>query len=287
MSSNSEKVKEAIERIDKGLENIATDEEWKKFLSFQSKFYRYSARNTMLIYSQRPDATFIKGYRAWTGLNRYVKKGSRSIGILAPCFRKKKAMADDDAEGEEKRVIGGFRIAHVFDIKDTESFDGNDADLPVLVRGLSGGSASSQGLYETLRRLVEKSCTVEETEGGPKGSYSVETGEIDVRSNMGSIQKVKTLLHEYAHAMDYKRNPGGTLSRNRRELVAESVAYVVCSWLGIDTSEYSFGYLKTWDDGKDTLKTASDAIQKISMEIIATLEGTADGIPSSTRDDAA
>ena len=285
MSSNSEKVREALERIDRGLEDISKNDEWGKFLRFQAAFHRYSARNAILIYTQRPDATYVKGYRAWNSLNRYVRRGARAIGIIAPCFKKK---SDDEADGgEDQRMISGFRMARVFDISDTESFDGSDGGLPVLVRGLPGGSFSDRGLYGKLRALVERTCHVEETKEGPKGSFSLESGAISVCGRLEPRQKVKTLLHEYAHAMDYKRNPGGTLSRNRRELVAESVAYVVCSWLGIDTSEYSFGYLKTWDDGKDTLKTASDAIQKISMEIIAALEGTADGILSGTRDDAA
>ena len=125
MGSNQEKIKEALERIDKGLATINSDEDWLSFLRFQASFYNYSFGNTMLIYLQNPEATFVKGFKAWNKLGRYVRKGEKGIAILAPCFRKvtefkepedKTVYHDEAGEKEEKRVIGGFRIAYVFDL---------------------------------------------------------------------------------------------------------------------------------------------------------------------------
>lgn len=127
--SNQEKIKEALERIDTGLVTINSDEDWLKFLKFQSLFYNYSFGNTVLIYLQNPEATYVKGFKAWNKLGRYVRKGEKGIAILAPCFRKvttfkepddKTVYNDEAGEKEERRVIGGFRIAYVFDLAQTE-----------------------------------------------------------------------------------------------------------------------------------------------------------------------
>ncbi|MCB5287917.1 MAG: ssDNA-binding domain-containing protein, partial [Candidatus Cloacimonetes bacterium] len=127
MNKNQEKIKAALERIDTGLATINTDEDWCKYLAFQSLFYNYSAGNAMLIYAQNPEASYVRGYKSWNQLGRYVKKGSKGLAILAPCFRKTETFKEpdnksqyQDAEGEKvtKREIGGFRIAYVYDIAD-------------------------------------------------------------------------------------------------------------------------------------------------------------------------
>lgn len=292
MNKNHEKIKAALERIENGLAAINTDEDWLKYLSFQSQFYNYSFRNTMLIYLQNPEASFVKGYKAWNKLGRYVKKGAKGLAILAPCYRKVKDFKEpdneseyQDSEGEKvtKKVISGFRAAYVFDIADT---DGSDEYLPVLVKGLAGNSGQEKEIYEKLKAFISMEHPVQEVTGtASKGSYNLETGVICVRSDVEYLQKIKTILHEYAHSIDFAMHPGQDISRNRRELVAESVAFVVSLRLGLDTSRYSMGYIKSWLKDKDELKIVADAVQKVAAKIINNLAESSDSAFSMMREE--
>ena len=292
MSKNQEKIKQALDRIDQGLATINTDEDWLKFLSFQSLFYNYSFGNAMLIYSQNPEASYVKGYKAWNQLGRYVKKGAKGLAILAPCFRKVEDFKEpedrsvyQDAEGEKetRKVISGFRVTYVFDIADT---DGSDEYLPVLVKGLAGNSDAEKEIYERLLAFISTEHTVKEVTGtASKGSYNLETGVICVRSDVEYLQKIKTLLHEYAHAIDFKLHPEPDVSRNRRELIAESVAFVVSMRLGLDTSSYSMSYIKSWLKDKDELKIIADTVQKVSAQIINNLAGSSDSAFSNLKEE--
>lgn len=277
-STNQEKIQAALDRIDNAVENINTDADWLAFLSFSSKFYNYSARNTLLIYAQNPQASYVKGYKAWNQLGRYVKKGAKGIVILAPCVKKVEEFAEpenkaeyQDAEAEKvtKKVLTGFKVTYVFDIADT---DGSDEQLPVLVKGLAGNTEQEQQLYENLKRYISTVHPVQEVTGTfSKGSYNLDTSVISVRADLESAQKVKTILHEYAHSIDFSRDPDESISRNRRELVAESVAYVVSMRLGLDTSRYSTGYIKSWLTDKDELKIVADTVQKVASAILSNL----------------
>ena len=227
MSKNQDKIKAALERIDTCLATIDTDEDWLNYLSFQSIFYNYSFGNTILIYSQNPQATYVRGYKAWNQLGRYVKRGSKGLAILAPCFKKvedfkepedKAVYQDAEGEKETKRVISGFRVTYVYDIADT---DGSDEYLPVLVKGLAGNSDAEKEIYDRLLAFISTEHTVKEVAGtASKGSYNLDTGVICVRADLEYLQKIKTLLHEYAHAIDFKMHPEPDVSRNRRELIA-------------------------------------------------------------------
>ena len=289
--SNYEKIKDALERIDSGLATINSDEDWIAFLRFQSRFYQYSFGNTMLIFMQNPQASYVKGYRAWEAMGRHVRKGEKAITILAPCFRKvtefkepedKTVYHDEAGEKEEKRVIGGFRIAYVFDLAQTE---GDDSQLPVLVKGLSGNGEQEKEIYERLKAHISTRQPFEEVEGtSSKGSYSIETGVIRVRSDLDYVQKIKTIIHEYAHCIDFSLNPSKDISRNKRELIAESVAFVVSLRLGIDTSSYSMSYLKTWLKDRDELKEIADTVQKVASTIINELAGSTDSAFSDLKD---
>ncbi len=276
-TTTKDKVKSAFDQIAAAIENINTDEDWLQYLEFNSKFYHYSARNILLIYMQKPDASFVKGYKAWHELERYVKKGAKGIAILAPCIKKVKASEDRDKSCEqgsqdedEQQKLVGFTVKYVFDISDT---DGNDENIPVLIKGLSGNSEQEKGLYEKLKALVSQDHQVQEVTGiGAKGYYNIKSGEIAVRSDLDYRQKIKTLLHEYAHAIDYQMNPAEDISKNHRELIAESVAYVVSNRLGVDTSSYSTGYIRSWLKDKSELKQIADTVQRISLNIITKLE---------------
>ena len=269
MTKNQDKIKAALDRIEDGLAAINSDENWLSYLCFQSKFYNYSFRNTMLIYLQNPQATYVKGYKAWNQLGRYVKKGSKGLSILAPCFRTKHDVGQEEEEKKCEKVISGFRVTYVYDIADT---DGSDEYLPVLVKGLTGNSETQQKLYEKILEVISKEYQVTEVMGiAAKGSYNRETGKICVRGDLDYLQKIKTLLHEYAHAIDFKLHPESDVKHNQRELIAESVAYVVSENLGLDTGSYSISYINTWMGDKDGLKSIADTVQKISAQIINNL----------------
>lgn len=292
MNKNQEKIKQALDRIEDCLATINTNEDWLKFLSFQSLFYNYSFGNAMLIYSQNPEASYVKGYKAWNQLGRYVKRGSKGLAILAPCFKKVEVFKEpenkvvyQDAEGEKetKRIVSGFRVTYVYDITDT---DGSDEYLPVLVKGLAGNSEEEKEIYEKLLAFISTEHTVKEVTGtASKGSYNLETGVICVRSDVEYLQKIKTLLHEYAHAIDFKLHPEPDVSRNRRELIAESVAFVVSMRLGLDTSSYSMGYIKSWLKDTEELKIIADTVQKVSARIINNLAESSDSAFSDLREE--
>lgn len=281
--SNADKIKTALEEIDTGLATINTNEDWIHFLSFQAQFYNYSFGNAMLIYMQRPDATYVKGYKAWNQIGRHVVKGAKGIGILCPCIRKIEVIKepldtnvynDKEAEKEIKKVISGFRMGYVYDLSDTA---GDDSQLPVLVTGLLSSTDEEKALYESLISYVSKEYCVQECDcGSSKGSYNLETQVISINNKIEYRQKIKTLLHEYSHALDFKMHPDDDIPRNKRELIAESTAFVVCLRLGVDTSSYSFSYLKSWLKEPDELKEIADSVQKISYEIINGLAGSSD-----------
>ena len=276
-------MKKALTAIEQGLATINSDEDWIRYLTFCSSFYNYSYNNIILIMMQRPNATFVAGYTAWRKMNRYVRKGEQGIGILCPCIRKVETFAEPDdarvyndkeAEKEVKKVLSGFRIGYVFDLSQT---DGDDSMLPVLVTGLQGSSEQEQAIYEALLKYVStKYCVQEVTGTSAKGSYNIDTKVITVRSDLQYQQKLKSLLHELSHAIDFEINPDMTIPRNKRELIAESCAFVVCLRLGIDTSSYSFSYFKSWLKDPKELGEIADCVQKISSRIINELAESED-----------
>lgn len=283
MSNNMDKIKAAIESISNGLASIESSDDWIRYLKFCSNFYNYSYNNIILIMMQRPNASYVAGYTAWRKMNCYVRKGEKGIGILCPCIRKVETFAEPDdtkvyndmeAEKEVKKVISGFKVGYVFDLSQIE---GDDSMLPVLVTGLAGDSEQEQAIYEALLKYVSNQYQVEEVTGiSAKGSYNIETQVITVRSDLQYQQKLKSLLHEFSHAIDFSLHPDMTIARNKRELIAESCVFVVCLRLGIDTSSYSFLYLKSWLQDPKELGEIADAVQKISSRIINELAESKD-----------
>ena len=281
--SNQDKIKSALESIENGLAAINTDKDWIRYLTFCSSFYNYSYNNIILIMMQRPDATYVAGYTAWRKMNRFVKKGEKGIGILCPCIRKvetfkepddKNVYNDEEAEKQVKKVISGFKVGYVFDLSQT---DGDDSLLPVLVTGLAGNSEQEKAIYEALYGYISnKYCVQEVSSMSAKGSYNIETQVITVKSDLEYRQKIKSLLHEFSHAIDFTMHPDSNIPRNKSELVAESCAFVVCLRLGIDTSDYSFGYLKSWLKDPKEIGEIADCVQKISCKIIMELAESSD-----------
>lgn len=236
---------DVLTRLAEGIRELTSSEAWTAWLQMQSRFYRYSFGNTLLIGLQRPDATQVAGFHRWKSLGRSVRKGSRGIAILAPVVRRIQVR---DEESDDVSIVAAapsaFRVVYVFDVADTEG-----RELPsVPCHPLRGDAPAT---------LFERLATVGESRGFTVGLHPMDDSRangdtafgdrrIRVRDNLAPAQRVKTLAHELGHALLHE---DGATDRALAELEAESVAFIVCAAVGIDAGEYSFGYITTWAGG--------------------------------------
>ena len=277
----------ATETLQKGVEAIFQSEQYQEYLKVMSRFPTYSVNNTILIAMQRPDASLVCSYGNWKKFGRNVKKGAHGIKIFAPMPYTKTVEREQrdpdtheilrDAQGkplmeetEVKRV--SFKVVNVFDLADTEG-----KELPSLgVNTLTGDVVEYDRFLEALSRTAQIPITLAPIDSDANGYYDRTNNAIVVKEGMSQVQTIKTLIHEIAHsrlhseraeqAMDKSERP----DRNTREVQAESIAFVVCSRYGIDTSEYSFPYVGSWSAGKDTpeLKASLAVIQETASWMI-------------------
>ena len=286
----ADQLKEITERLEQGVKDIFTSEMYTKYLLTMSKFHNYSFNNTLLIAMQRPDATLVAGYNAWKNkFNRYVKKGEKGIQIIAPApvkEREEREKIDKDTgltvlneNGEPEievveRVIPRFRVTTVFDYAQTDG-----EPLPTLeVNELTARVKDYTLLKEAIEQVSPVPIRFGEIEGSAKGYYSHMDKEICVRTDMGESQTIKTMIHEVAHAMlhdsDQMKQRGEEKDQLTKETEAESIAFTVCSALGIDTSDYSFPYVASWASGKELkeLKDSMDTIRLTAADFLEKLE---------------
>ena len=286
----ADQLKEITERLEQGVKDIFTSEMYTKYLLTMSKFHNYSFNNTLLIAMQRPDATLVAGYNAWKNkFNRYVKKGEKGIQIIAPApvkEREEREKIDKDTgltvlneSGEPEievveRVIPRFRVTTVFDYAQTDG-----EPLPTLeVNELTARVKDYTLLKEAIEQVSPVPIRFGEIEGNAKGYYSHMDKEICVRADMGESQIIKTMIHEVAHAMlhdsDQMKQRGEEKDQLTKETEAESIAFTVCSALGIDTSDYSFPYVASWASGKELkeLKDSMDTIRLTAADFLEKLE---------------
>ena len=286
----ADQLKEITERLEQGVKDIFTSEMYTKYLLTMSKFHNYSFNNTLLIAMQRPDATLVAGYNAWKNkFNRYVKKGEKGIQIIAPApvkEREEREKIDKDTgltvlneSGEPEievveRVIPRFRVTTVFDYAQTDG-----EPLPTLeVNELTARVKDYTLLKEAIGQVSPVPIRFGEIEGNAKGYYSHMDKEICVRADMGESQTIKTMIHEVAHAMlhdsDQMKQRGEEKDQLTKETEAESIAFTVCSALGIDTSDYSFPYVASWASGKELkeLKDSMDTIRLTAADFLEKLE---------------
>ena len=286
----ADQLKEITERLEQGVKDIFTSEMYTKYLLTMSKFHNYSFNNTLLIAMQRPDATLVAGYNAWKNkFNRYVKKGEKGIQIIAPApvkEREEREKIDKDTgltvlneNGEPEievveRVIPRFRVTTVFDYAQTDG-----EPLPTLeVNELTARVKDYTLLKEAIEQVSPVLIRFGEIKGSAKGYYSHMDKEICVRADMGESQTIKTMIHEVAHAMlhdsDQMKQRGEKKDQLTKETEAESIAFTVCSALGIDTSDYSFPYVASWASGKELkeLKDSMDTIRLTAADFLEKLE---------------
>lgn len=285
---------EMIERIDEGVKAVFQSEKYKEYLKFASKFTDYSARNTLLINLQRPDATLVAAYGKWKQLGRQVERGQTGIEILAPVAYKTNQVLETERpavdefgnqlynpdgtekmETVEKPMTGlAFKKVYVFDVSQTSG-----KELPDPVTELTGDidSARKEAVFAALKKVTGIDIEFKDIKGGAKGYYSATNNEIVIKSGMSDAQTLKTAFHEAAHnllhdpAKDIVTNKS---PRNEKEVQAESVAFMVAERFGIDTSEYSFPYIASWSDGKqlEQLKSALQEIQEAAKKISSVIE---------------
>ncbi|EOS68156.1 hypothetical protein C818_03892 [Lachnospiraceae bacterium MD308] len=290
--TEKQKVKEITDRLEEGLKELFEGEKYKSYLNTMSKFHNYSANNIQLIEIQCPDATYVAGYKAWQrNFERHVNKGERGIRILAPAPYKIKEEQEKidpvtnepvlDRDGmpvmEEVEIkIPAFRVVTVFDYSQTDG-----KELPGLgVNELHGDVERYRDFMEALERVSPVPIRYEEMEGDRKGYFIDLSRPIAIKEGMSEAQTAKTGVHEVAHAKLHAREAEQDTEkavykdRETKEVEAESVAYTVCQHFGIDTSDYSFGYIAGWSSGKEMpeLKSSLDTIRRTSSELIKGIE---------------
>jgi hypothetical protein len=244
MPASTDRVRALHDRLAAQVEALVSGEDWARFLTVASRFHAYSANNVLLILAQRPDATRVAGYRTWQRLGRQVAKGSKGIAILAPCVYRRRPV--DDAERDEHpelvRILRGFTVVHVFDQSDTTGDPLPDV-RPVL---LEGEGALWDGLAAQVAsagyRLSRGECP------GANGRTNFAERTVVVAEHLSGRQADKTLCHELAHVCLH--DPARiTADRDLAEVEAESVAFIVCNALGIDTAAYTLPYVALWAAG--------------------------------------
>ncbi len=289
--AQQEKIKEITERLEKGIEELFESENYKNYLATMSKFTSYSLNNTLLISLQKPDSTTVAGYNTWKSLGRQVKKGEKAIQILAPIIYKKKredegeeddkasARRDKLLSGETEKILVGFKIVNVFDIAQTEG-----ESLPEIAHKLDGTVEGYADFMKAIKEISPVPIILQTVEGSANGYYDLTNKYIAIDKDMSQEMHVKTGIHEVTHALLHDRDNGMEKDSKpdieTKEVQAESVAFTVCQHYGINTSDYSFGYIAGWSSGKDLreLKESMEVIRKTAQMIITGIDNQLDGI---------
>ena len=262
--------KELYNVLKDGIKDYFESDTYKEYLTAMSKFHEYSPRNVQLILKQNPQATLVTSYSKWKNeFERHVNKGEKPLRIMAPVSLKKRDPITKepilDKDGNEQ-IFTSFRLVSVFDISQTSG-----KELPKPVYELKGTFKDYAVLYKSMKEVSEKNgvpIRFEDIGTGSGGYYSRQNNEIVIQTGMSEKQTLKTIIHEMAHSElhSIEKILDNPLSRSERELQAESVAFVVSNHYGIDTSEYTFGYLASWTEDKEGLKDLEEQINIVQKE---------------------
>lgn len=263
MTKTSDHV-DLLDRLTNGIANLASSASWQDYLRAMSRFHDYSFNNTMLIAQQCLGATKVAGFRTWLKLGRHVTKDEKAIWIVAPVIYRDSTEENDS----ESRSLHGFRWVPVFDISQTEG-----DELPEACAKLDGQEPI--GCYQALINVaVSHGFRVEDLSlpTGVNGLCSHKNRTIQIEIANSSAQRAKTLAHELTHALLHENE----IDRQLAELEAESCAYVICQALGIDSGDYSFGYVTLWAGGSTEaiakIRTSAERIQKTAASVLAGLD---------------
>lgn len=294
--SREERMSQIQEKLEAGVREIFDSEKYKDYISTMAKFPHYSINNCILIVSQCPEASHVCGYKKWqTDFNRVVNRNEHGIMIIAPMTYKadvEEAVFDSenhpvlDSNGKQvtetvTREFQGFRPAYVFDVSQTSG-----DPLPTLATMLSGGVEDFENMKDILIAISPVPISFEKITGGANGYFSPATQSIVVKEGMSELQTIKTMIHEIAHATLGHGGKDDKWDRETKEVQAESVAYWVTQMMGLDTSDYSFGYISGWSKDRevtelkenlDLIKTTADKISAdLERELLKSIEQTED-----------
>ena len=289
-----DKVKEITDKLETGIKELFSSDKYVNWLNTMSKFHEYSLNNTILIAMQKPDATMVAGYTQWQkDFSRNVNKGEKAIRILAWNPYKEKVERDKvDPETHEpvkdengktvKETVEvqrpSFKVVNVFDVSQTDG-----KELPTLATELQGNVKNFQDFFEALKRTCPVPIAFENIASGAKGYFHQTENRIAIQDGMSESQTIKTAIHEMAHQKLHSVQQDKEQSyvekkqqtRSEKEVEAESVAYTVCQHFGIDTSDYSFGYVAGWSQGKELseIKDSLLTIRRAAASMIDDIEG--------------
>ena len=289
--NSAERMKEITDRLETGIQELFESERYKAYLTTMSKFHSYSFNNTLLIAMQ--GGQLVAGYNKWRdNFHRNVKKGEKAIKILAPApFKAKKEVQKLDAQGRpvmgkdgkpvtevQEIQVPAFKIVSVFDVSQTEG-----EPLPSIgVEELTGSVERHGEFFKALEQTSPVPIGFEDIPGGSHGYYHLTEKRIAIQAAMSELQTLKTAIHEIAHSKLHAIDPEAPAieqadrpDSRTREVQAESVAYAVCQHYGLDTSDYSFGYVAGWSSGKELkeLKASLETIRATAHELITTIDG--------------
>mgnify|MGYP004516436369 FL=1 len=295
-----ETIDKAIETMNKGVYEYLDSERFKTLLDTMSKFHDYSMNNTLLILEQNPHATHLAGYNKWQqDFNRQVKRGEKGLMIWMPVEIKVKEnhyvldengnrILGDDGKFKREEVEvkkRTFKIGYTFDVSQTEQIEGKEVIELSPVKDLKGDVKDYQALTKALMEISPVPIKIEAFTASAKGCYNSLTNEITIQPDMSEVQTIKTMIHEIAHSIVHsnenlnqlKQNENIEFSKNEKEVQAESIAYIVSSHLGIDTSDYSFPYVATWSLSTDpnnleNVKQNLKCIKSTSMDLSSKLD---------------
>jgi hypothetical protein len=261
---------------------LTDSDQFKKYLNTLAKFHHYSARNIDLIYAQNPQATQVAGFKQWqTAFNRTVNRGEKAIRIAAPIIKKLTPAEKKRLDTTDERAIVGYRYLPVFDVSQTSG-------EPVLsakdfVKENLADHQNVTSLYNAFKDYLNQQTDLQVSEvplatlNGAKGYFQPSTNEIVIGGDEpDNALKLKTLYHEYAHSQlhglksAFKDRP-----RAYQETQAEAVAYVAMQNIGVDTGNYSLGYVATWAKDKAVIHSALSEIQQVSNKVIELSDGLA------------
>ena len=288
----AEKLKEITDRLEQGIAELFDSERYREYLKVMSKFHNYSFRNTVLIAMQKPDASLVAGFSAWkNNFGRNVMKGQKGIKIIAPSPFKIRQEGENIDPHTQKPIIGkdgkpvteekevkipAYKVVSVFDVSQTEG-----KELPdIAVDELTGDVDRYKDFFAALEKTSPVPIAFENIGGGSHGYYHLEDKRIAINEGMSELQTLKTAIHEIAHAklhdidLNAPKDEQPRVDRRTREVEAESVAYTVCQHYGLDTSDYSFGYVAGWSSGRELseLKSSLETIRSAAAEIINSID---------------
>lgn len=295
MPDRDEKLEALLQKIEDGTRAVFESDNYKRMLSTMAKFHSYSMRNLILIAMQSPDATAVAGFRAWqTKFHRNVKKGEKGIQIIG--YAPKKVTVEEPKKDERgipvisadgqpitervRKEIPAYKVMYVFDVSQTEG-----EPLPTIGPAmLQGDVRRYAAIRDALLVLSPVPVVFEAFPGNAKGKMDYLANQITVQPGMSEAQTIKTLVHEIAHAQMHGREDN--LSRGTKEVEAESVAFVVCQHLGIDTSDYSFPYVAGWSGNKElgVLQDSLNRIRNQAREDIEKLDTALEKVPERTKE---